>query len=123
MSMLTTSNNKMYVGAEPGVDPRPISAEATYGHMIHPCRIEVVDYFAIRNTHRVLSNDEFLDLIATGSPELPSKPKVRWITYLSHMPAMRVRFPGNGTYPSFRVLWFLSVFWVQKPVKTEMRDY
>jgi hypothetical protein len=83
LSMFTTrNNNKMYVGAEPGVDPRRVSAEATYGHMIHPCRIEVVDYSAIRNTHRVLSNDEFVDLMDTGSPEPPSKPpwaKVRWI--------------------------------------------
>jgi len=40
------------VGAEPGLDPRHIAAEATYGHMIHPCKIEMVDYSVIRNTHQ-----------------------------------------------------------------------
>jgi hypothetical protein len=61
---------------------RRIAAEATYRHMIHPCRIEVVDYSAIRNTHCLMSKDEFIDLMDTGSSEPPSKPpwaKVRWI--------------------------------------------
>jgi hypothetical protein len=26
-------------------------------------------------------------------------------------------------FPSFRHFWFLSVFWVQKPVETKMQDY
>jgi hypothetical protein len=80
LSMLMA--NGMYVGAEPGVDPRRIAAEATYRDMIHPCRIEIVDYSAIRNIHCVMSKDEFIDLMDTGSPEPPSKPpwaKVRWI--------------------------------------------
>ena len=70
------------MGAEPGVDPRRLAAEATYGHMIHPCRIEIVDYSAIRNTHCVMSKAEFIDLMDTGSSEPPPKPpwaKVRWI--------------------------------------------
>ena len=74
--------NGMYVGAEPGVDPRRIAAEATYSHMTDPCRIEIVDYSAIRNIHCVMSKDEFIDLMDTGSPEPPAKPpwaKVRWI--------------------------------------------
>ena len=80
MSMLIA--NGMYVGAEPGVDPRRVTAEATYGHMINPCRIEVVDYSAIRNIHSSMSKDEFIDLMDTGSFEPPQKPswaKVRWI--------------------------------------------
>ena len=80
LSMLMA--NGMYVGAEPGVDPRRLAAEATYGHMIHPCRIEIVDYSAIRNTHCVMSKAEFVDLMDTGSSEPPPKPpwaKVRWI--------------------------------------------
>ena len=75
-------DNGMYVGAEPGVDPRRIAAEATYSHMTDPCRIEIVDYSAIRNVHSVMSKDEFIDLMDTGSSEPPSKPpwaKVRWI--------------------------------------------
>ena len=74
--------NGMYVGAEPGVDPRRIAAEATYSHMINPCRIEIVDYSAIRNIHSFMSKEEFINLMDTGSPEPPSKPpwaKVRWI--------------------------------------------
>jgi len=42
LSMLTPSDNRLLVGAEPDVDPRHIAAEATYGHMIHPCKIEIV---------------------------------------------------------------------------------
>lgn len=82
LSPLTANDNGMYVGAEPGVDPRRISAEATYGHMICPCRIEIVDYSAIRNTHRHMTKDEFIELMDTGSNEPPAKPvwaKVRWI--------------------------------------------
>ena len=41
-SVLTASDNRMLVGVEPGLDPRHIAAEATYGHMIHPCKIEIV---------------------------------------------------------------------------------
>ena len=80
MSMLMA--NGMYVGAEPGVDPRRVTAEATYGHMISPCRIEIVDYSAIRNVHRIMSKDEFIDLMDTGTTGPPLKPlwaKVRWI--------------------------------------------
>ena len=70
----------MLVGAEPGLDPRHIAAEATYGHMIRPCKIEIVDYSAIRNTHRIV---EFVDLTDTGLSEPPFKSrlwaKVRWI--------------------------------------------
>ena len=82
LSVLTVNDSGMYVGAEPGVDCRHISAEATYGGMIHPCRIEIVDYSAIRKIHRVMSNDEFIDLMDTGSHGPPQKPpwaKVRWI--------------------------------------------
>ncbi|KAF8814460.1 magnesium transporter [Phlegmacium glaucopus] len=83
LSMLTeTGGNRLRVGAEPGVDPRHLSAEATYGHTLYPCRIEVVDYSAVRNIHRVMSNDEFVELMDTGSDEPPPKPpwaKVRWI--------------------------------------------
>jgi hypothetical protein len=74
--------NGMYVGAEPGVDPRRITAEATYSHMINPCRIEVVDYSAIRNTHSLMSKEDFIDLMNTDLPGPPQKPpwaKVRWI--------------------------------------------
>ena len=75
--------NGMYVGAEPGVDPRRMTAEATYSHMINPCRIEIVDYSAIRNTHFMMSKDEFIDLMGSrDSPDPPLKPpwaKVRWI--------------------------------------------
>ena len=74
--------NGMYVGAEPGVDPRRITAEATYSHMIHPSKIEIVDYSAIRNNHSSMTKDEFIDLMDTGSSEPPQKPtwaKVRWI--------------------------------------------
>ena len=70
------------MGAEPGVDPRRVTAEATYSHMINPCRIEVVDYSAIRNIHSSMSKDEFIDFMDTGSLEPPQKPswaKVRWI--------------------------------------------
>ena len=80
MSMLIA--NGMYVGAEPGVDPRRVTAEATYGHMINPCRIEIVDYSAIRNLHCIKTRDEFIDLMDTGSTGPPQKPpwaKVRWI--------------------------------------------
>jgi len=52
VSMLTASDYRMLVGAEPGLDPRHIAAEATYEHMIHPCKIEIEDYSAMRNTHR-----------------------------------------------------------------------
>ena len=83
LSMLTVADgSRMRVGAEPGVDPRHASAEATYGHRIHPCRIEIVDYSAIRNVHRVMSNDEFVELMDTDSDGPPLKPpwaKVRWI--------------------------------------------
>jgi hypothetical protein len=74
--------NGMYVGAEPGVDPRRKTAEATYSHMINPCRIEIVDYSAIRNIHRSMTKDEFINLMDTGSSEPPQRPrwaKVRWI--------------------------------------------
>lgn len=84
LSMLTTSDNRTYVGAEPGVDPRQLLAEATYRDTLTgPCKIEIVDYSAIRNTHRVMNNDEFIAYMNTataGSP--PTKPpwaKVRWI--------------------------------------------
>lgn len=77
-----TAGSRMRVGAEPGVDPRHASAEAMYGHMIRPCRIEIVDYSAVRNTHRVMSNHEFLELMDTNSDGPPQKlpwVKVRWI--------------------------------------------
>ena len=70
------------MGAEPGVDPRRRSAEATYSHMMNPCRIEIVDYSTIRNVHRSMSKVEFINLMDTGSSEPPTKPpwaKVRWI--------------------------------------------
>ena len=82
MTMFTTTGTRLHVGAEPGIDPRHISAEVTYGNMICPCRIEIVDYSAIRNTHRVMGNDEFVEFMDNNSKAPPSKPpwaKVRWI--------------------------------------------
>ena len=46
--MLTASDNRV-LNVEPGLDPRHIAAEA-----IHPCKIEIKDYSAIRNTHQVI---------------------------------------------------------------------
>ena len=82
MTIFRTNGTRLHVGAEPGIDPRHISAEATYGNMICPCRIEIVDYSATRNTHRVMGNDEFVAFMDNNSKAPPSRPrwaKVRWI--------------------------------------------
>ncbi|KAJ3503240.1 hypothetical protein NLJ89_g8521 [Agrocybe chaxingu] len=70
------------IGAEPGVDPRRSSADATYGHIHRHCEIEIVDYSALRCITRKFTNEEFVDLMDQDSPEPVKRDpwvKVRWI--------------------------------------------
>ncbi|KAF6748393.1 magnesium transporter [Ephemerocybe angulata] len=68
------------IGGEPGIDPRRESCNIIYGHVFKNCKIEVIDYSAIRCTHKTMSNDEFVTLM-DGEDAWKPQPwvKCRWI--------------------------------------------
>lgn len=68
------------VGAEPGIDPRRVSAEVYYGGIKKDCAIHVFDYSPIQITCRQMTNKELVDFM--GNPAASERGpwvKVRWI--------------------------------------------
>ncbi|EPQ53988.1 hypothetical protein GLOTRDRAFT_130378 [Gloeophyllum trabeum ATCC 11539] len=68
------------IGAEPGVDPRSLTAFALYGHVRKECQIEVTDYSKTNRKARRMSNDTFIDWAKDPAASARhSWVKVRWI--------------------------------------------
>ncbi|KAF6754206.1 magnesium transporter [Ephemerocybe angulata] len=68
------------IGAEPGIDPRRESANIIYGQVHKECKIEIIDYSAVRCNYKIMSNDEFVNLL-DGEDTWKPQPwvKCRWI--------------------------------------------
>ncbi|RXW17596.1 hypothetical protein EST38_g8258 [Candolleomyces aberdarensis] len=68
------------IGAEPGVDPTKPSSDLIYGQLHKECKIEVVDYSAVRCNYKVMENEEFVDMM-DGEETWKPQPwvKCRWI--------------------------------------------
>ncbi|KAG5642391.1 hypothetical protein DXG03_002849 [Asterophora parasitica] len=68
------------VGAEPGVNPRHLSANFLYGHIRQDCTIEVIDYSAVRSSVSRMKNAEFINMMEDSeASEREPWVKVRWI--------------------------------------------
>ncbi|TFK24278.1 hypothetical protein FA15DRAFT_669718 [Coprinopsis marcescibilis] len=68
------------IGAEPGIDPSRPESDITYGHIHQECNIEIVDYSAVRQTSKKLTNEDFVDLMDNEIHwKAQSWVKVRWI--------------------------------------------
>lgn len=68
------------VGAEPGVDPRRLSADMQYGQIKQDCVIELFDYSAVRASYGRMTNKEFVNLMNDDkASEREPWVKVRWI--------------------------------------------
>lgn len=68
------------VGAEPGVNPRRVSANLLYGHIRQDCVIEVIDYSSVRSSVGRMTNAEFVNLL--NDPAASAREpwvKVRWV--------------------------------------------
>jgi hypothetical protein len=68
------------IGGEPGVDPRKPSSDIIYGQIHKECKIEVVDYSAVRCNYKSMENEEFVDMM-DGEETWKPQPwaKCRWI--------------------------------------------
>ena len=67
-------------GGEPGVDPRRESDNLLYGDVHKNCKIEIVDYSAIRHHAREMGNEEFVELMEDDNAWAPQPwVKCRWI--------------------------------------------
>ncbi|KAF9077283.1 hypothetical protein BDP27DRAFT_1312126 [Rhodocollybia butyracea] len=67
-------------GAEPGVNPRHLSADLRYRGLRESCSIRVMDYSPVSITSRTMSNNEFTDMLHDPRKGArPSWAKVRWI--------------------------------------------
>jgi hypothetical protein len=74
------SGRRTGVGAEPGVDPRRLSADVLYRGIRQECAIEVIDYSSVRCRVSRMANNEFSSLMEDpDSSERESWVKVRWI--------------------------------------------
>ncbi|KAG6829238.1 hypothetical protein H0H93_014555 [Arthromyces matolae] len=75
----------MYPGSEPGIDPRRVTANLTYGQFKRACHIEIAEYDANNASLRQLTNDELVRLMETGqenpktASDDPNSSIVRWI--------------------------------------------
>lgn len=68
------------IGAEPGIDPRRSSAYMNYGHIRQKCKIELVDYSAVRSSFGRMENRGFVEFMSDERACTPeSWVKVRWI--------------------------------------------
>jgi hypothetical protein len=79
-SSMALNNGKSTVGAEPGVDPRRLRANQTYGHIRQKCTIEVVDYSSVRSSFGRMQNKGFVNFLS--DPKASKREpwvKVRWI--------------------------------------------
>ncbi|KAK0209054.1 hypothetical protein DFS33DRAFT_498400 [Desarmillaria ectypa] len=76
-SMITTRGR---VGAEPGVDPRRVSADIQYGSIRQNCVIELFDYSSVRHSFGRMTNKEFVNFLDDPGASKPEPwVKVRWI--------------------------------------------
>jgi len=74
------AGRKAGVGAEPGVDPRRVSADVLYSGIRQDCVIEVIDYSSVRCSVGRMTNREFSLLMEDpDSSEREPWVKVRWI--------------------------------------------
>ncbi len=80
MKRMSTMMSPLAVGAEPGIDPRRMTAQMTYGGVKAKCVIDIVDYSSLRTSFGKMENEGFIEYL--GNPTV-CKPepwvKVRWI--------------------------------------------
>ncbi|KAF9077284.1 hypothetical protein BDP27DRAFT_1441980 [Rhodocollybia butyracea] len=76
----TTVLSNYGAGAEPGVNPRHLSANLRYRGVREPCSIRVLDYSPVSIASKTMSNNEFIDMLHDPRKGArPSWAKVRWI--------------------------------------------
>ncbi|TDL15301.1 hypothetical protein BD410DRAFT_902654 [Rickenella mellea] len=80
MKRTSTLMSPLIVGAEPGIDPRRMTAQMTYGGVKAKCVIDIVDYSSLRTSFGKMENDGFIEFM--NNPNASSRApwvKVRWI--------------------------------------------